>query len=154
MDKWQEKFKKQKAEIKECREVIVLYEGLMNKLTEQNNKLKSLNRSRKSSRNRHESISFEAKALVQNNPEKSIFDNITIVDDCLSGRGFKSARSDSHRVVTHPKKDSKLSQSPKMSARAQRGSHRPRSSLTTHRATISRVDVISSKHPSESHGTN
>ena len=54
-NKWHEKYKKQKKEIYECRDVVVLYEGLMNKLTEQNQKLKAMNRSRKSSRSRAES---------------------------------------------------------------------------------------------------
>ena len=36
-----------KKEIDETREMVVMYEGLVNKLTEQNGKLKALNKTRK-----------------------------------------------------------------------------------------------------------
>ena len=40
--KWRIKFKQVKKEVNESRDVIVLYEGLMDKLTEQNTSLKAV----------------------------------------------------------------------------------------------------------------
>lgn len=138
--KWLEKYKKMKKEMKECRDVVVLYEGLMNKLTEQNDKLKAINRSRKSSKSRIDSFR-EAKKLVQKQPDKSIFDNITTLEDHVSA-GAKSARSDCRG--THTKKDSKFGQSPVLSARG-KPIQRPKSSLLTHR--VEKADITFAPQP-------
>lgn len=113
--KWHVKYKGQTKEMKELREMNLLYEGLINKLTEQNNKLKAMVKSKKRSR---KASLRDARSYVSKH-ERSIFDmNILTTGENQSGSksarsGALSARSrvDQSRSATmanvHNKRDSK-----------------------------------------------
>lgn len=93
---------------------MVLHEGLINKLTEQNKKLKEWIKAKKAQKYNSKGNLREIKGLIkrhfEKDQDKSIFDRVsTHADDNASAR--KSTRSD-HKPKQSSKRDSKESRSP------------------------------------------
>ena len=126
-NKWHTMHNKVKKECDESREVIVLYEGLINKLTEQNQKLKQIAKQRKSRKN-----SNKDGAKVVMHKQTSIFD--------VPVMSTQSARSDPRNT----QRDSKESCSPRYNSSSV---GRPKSSMVAmSKSTNGDFPFLNSKH--------